>query len=59
MNADDAPLTGLIDTYNVAIAELEELDDPAVAPLLASLRRLKQRAEEQLDDVDAHILVLS
>jgi hypothetical protein len=44
MNSDDAPLAGLLDTYDVAIAELEELDDPAVGTLLASLRTLRQRA---------------
>ncbi|HEV8251146.1 MAG TPA: hypothetical protein VGQ15_14350 [Gaiellaceae bacterium] len=59
MNSDDAPLAGLLDTYDVAIAELEELDDPAVGTLLASLRTLRQRAERQLEEVSAHMLALS
>ena len=59
MDADEAPLAGLLETYDVAIAELEALDDPAVETLLASLRTLRRRAERQLDDVDAHVLSLS
>jgi hypothetical protein len=56
---DDAHLAGLLETYDVAIAELEELDDPAVETLLASLRMLRQRAERQADEVSAHLLALS
>lgn len=59
MDADDAPLAGLLATYDVAIAELEDWDDPAVALLLASLKSLRHRAERQLEDVSAHALVLS
>ena len=58
MNTDDAPLAGLVETYDIAIAELEELDDPAVATLLASLRTLRQRAEQQADEVAAHVLAV-
>ena len=58
MNPDDAPLAGLVETYDIAIAELEELDDPAVATLLASLRTLRQRAEQQADEVAAHVLAV-
>ena len=59
MEPDDAPLVGLLDTYDVAIAELERWDDPAVDTLLASLRMLRKRAERQVDDVSAHLLALS
>lgn len=59
VDPDDTPLAGLLETYDLAIAELEEWDDPAVATLLASLRALRQRAEAQRDDVSAHALVLS
>jgi len=58
VNPDDAPLAGLVETYDIAIAELEELDDPAVATLLASLRTLRQRAEQQADEVAAHVLAV-
>jgi hypothetical protein len=58
MDREDAPLAGLLDTYDVAIAELEELDDPAVETLLASLRTLRKRAEWQADEVSAHLLAL-
>jgi hypothetical protein len=58
MDREDAPLVGLLDTYDVAIAELEELDDPAVETLLASLRTLRKRAEWQADEVSAHLLAL-
>jgi hypothetical protein len=56
---DDAHLAGLLETYDVAIAGLEDLDDPAVETLLASLRMLRQRAERQADEVSAHLLALS
>ena len=59
MDTEDPPLAGLIETYDSAIAELEALDDPAVAGLLASLRMLRERAERQRDDVSAHVLALS
>ncbi len=59
MDPDDAPLAGLLETYDVAIAELESLDDPAVETLLASLRMLRKRAERQADEVSAHLLALS
>ena len=60
MEVDEVPLAGLLGTYDVAIAELEALDDPALATLLASLHRLRQRAERQADDeVSAHLLALS
>ena len=37
-------LAGLLETYETAIAELERWDDPANAPLLESLRNLRDRA---------------
>jgi len=59
LHADELPHPGLLETYDAAIAELEEMDDPAVETLLASLRALRERAERQLADVSAHLLVLS
>ena len=59
MDHDDGRLAGLLETYEVAIAELEEWDDPATAMLLASLRTLRQRALGELDDVSAHALALN
>jgi hypothetical protein len=59
MDPEDAPLAGLIETYDIAIAELEHLDDPAVDTLLASLRMLRTRAERQAGEVSAHLLALS
>jgi hypothetical protein len=58
MDSEDAPLAGLLGTYDVAIAELAELDDPAVETLLASLRMLRKRAGRQADEVSAHLLAL-
>lgn len=59
MNPDDAQLAGLLETYDVAIAELEALDDPALATLLASLRRNRERAEGRADDVSGHAFAFS
>jgi hypothetical protein len=46
---DDQPHAGLLETYEVAIAELEAWDDPRTATLLASLRRLRERVTGQID----------
>ncbi len=35
---------GLLETYETAIAELEEWDDAGTATLLASMKRLRDRA---------------
>lgn len=59
LEPDEAPLVGLLDTYDVAIAELERWDDPAVDTLLASLRMLRKRAERQVDEISANLLALS
>ena len=59
METEEAQLAGLLETYDVAIAELEALDDPAVATLLASLRRHRRRAEGEADDVSGHALAFS
>ena len=59
MEPDHVSLTGLIETYDIAIAELENLDDPAVGTLLASLRTLRERAERQAEDGTTHLLALS
>ena len=58
MGADEQVFGGLLETYEVAIAELEEWDDPATGMLLASLKALRQRALGDLDEVSAHALAL-
>ena len=56
MNEYQERVSGLLETYDVAIAELEAMDDPGVACLLASLRRLRKQALQPRELSDEELL---
>ena len=52
-------LAGLLETYETAIAELERWDDPTNAPLLESLRNLRERALRVSQERSAYELAIN